>query len=126
MVDLWLDDMRPAPDGFVWVKTVDEAKPYFMRREVRHASLDHDLGACPQCLGGKTPEQWLEETAYQSMPHCDHFGTGYSLVCWLEETKLWPASMSVHSRNPVGRARMVQAIQAAVMRGDVPEQGAQR
>jgi len=36
--------MRPAPDGWIHVRTVEEAKEY-LRHGVQQASLDHDLGA---------------------------------------------------------------------------------
>ena len=112
MIDLWLDDIRPAPDGGVHVTTVEEAQYILKTGTVNRASLDHDLGACGDCLGGKTVEQWLEETSYRSMPHCEHFGTGYTLVCWMEETGHWPAvKPTVHSANPAGRAKMIQAIE---------------
>ena len=63
------------------------------------------------CLNGRSPEQWLEETNYTAMPHCDHFGTGYNLVCWMEENGCWPQEKpTVHSRNPAGRFKMQQAI----------------
>ena len=111
MVSLWLDDMRPAPDGWVWVKTVEEAKRHLETGQVLRASLDHDLGACNTCMGGRTAEQWLDESKFTQMPNCDHFGTGYTLVCWMEETGHWPMKMPlVHSANPAGRARMQQAI----------------
>lgn len=110
-IDLWLDDMRPAPDGWVHVKTADEAAKLIKGGNVRHASLDHDLGACDECLGGRSPEQWLEETDFTQMPNCDHFGTGYTLVCWMEKTGCWPKEKpTVHSRNPAGRAKMQVAI----------------
>ena len=110
-VDLWLDDMRPAPDGWVHVKTVQEAQAILMGGSVRHASLDHDLGACEECCP-MTAEQWLEENEYQSMPHCEHFGTGYDLVCWMEETGTWPQEKpTVHSANPAGRSKMLAAIE---------------
>lgn len=109
-ISLWLDDVRPAPPGWIHVKTVEEAQNYLVRG-VQRASLDHDLGACADCLGGRSPEQWLEEHAYQQMPNCEHFGTGYTLVCWMEETGNWPVERpTVHSANPSGRARMLQAI----------------
>ena len=28
-VNLWLDDVRPAPEGWLWVKTAQEAKEVF-------------------------------------------------------------------------------------------------
>ena len=55
-VFLWLDDVRPAPEGWVHVKTVEEAKGYLVKGNVQRASLDHDLGD-------------------------DEAGTGYTLVC---------------------------------------------
>lgn len=118
MIDLWLDDIRPAPDGWTWVKTVDEAKKLLETGTVRAMSLDHDLGACEACLKEAlgsimdtvpelAQEAWLEKTGYQSMPNCTHFGTGYDLVCWMEETGNWSKKVpSVHSANPVGRDKM--------------------
>jgi hypothetical protein len=47
----------------------------------------------------------------RNVPHCEHFGTGYQLVCWMEETGNWPQEKpTVHSRNPAGRFKMQQAI----------------
>lgn len=110
-MNLWLDDMRPAPGGWYWVKTVDEAKEQLLSGRVENASLDHDLGACADCMAGQTPEQWLEKTGFTQMPHCEHFGTGYNLVCWMEENDVWPTNKpTVHSRNPAGRFKMQQAI----------------
>jgi NAD+-processing family protein with receiver domain len=111
MIDLWLDDMRPAPDGWVHVKTVEEAQEYLRGGIVRRASLDHDLGACARCYDG-TLERWLEEHAHQSMPHCEHFGTGYTLVRWMEENDCWPLEKpTVHSANPIGQAKMKAVIE---------------
>lgn len=111
MIDLWLDDIRPAPHGWVGVKTVEEAQQYLKVGTVRNASLDHDLGACAECMNGRTAEQWLEATNYTQMPHCEHVGTGYTLVCWMEETGCWPQEMpTVHSANPAGRLKMLAAI----------------
>ena len=40
--------------------------------------------------------------------------TGYDVVCWMEDHGVWPAEgVSVHSQNPVGRARMEQALRRA-------------
>jgi len=110
-VNLWLDDIRPAPVGWQWAKTVEEAQAMLLSGKVENASLDHDLGACATCLNGRTPEQWLAEHNFEQMPQCEHFGTGYTLVCWMEETGNWPNRKPVvHSRNPAGKAKMEQAI----------------
>lgn len=110
-MNLWLDDVRDPREhgaiGFVWVKTVEEAKRVMETGTVQRASLDHDLGACPVCLDGRTEAEWLEGHGYQSMPNCAHFGTGYDLCKWMAETGHWPqCPPSVHSANPVGRERM--------------------
>lgn len=111
---LWLDDFRlPPQDGraWVWAKNIETAKRYLETEPVTFASLDHDMGACADCLGGLTPEEWLERHTYRSMPHCDHLGTGYTLVCWMEMTGHWPLEKPVvHSMNPDGRKRMQLAI----------------
>lgn len=111
MIDLWLDDVRSTPVGWIGVKTVEEAKRYLERGLVQRASLDHDLGACPTCLGGRSSDEWLAEHHFSQMPNCDHFGTGYTLVCWMEETGHWPIERpTVHSANPAGRQKMLMAI----------------
>lgn len=55
---MWLDDVRLPPDGWVWVKTVDEAMKLLLTGTVDHASLDHDLGGQPAEEG--KPYDWQE------------------------------------------------------------------
>jgi hypothetical protein len=106
-INLWLDDVRPAPIGWVHAKTVEEAQEYLKTTSVELCSLDHDLGACNYCLAGRSAEQWLVEHHFQSMPNCEHFGTGLTLVRWMCETGHWPAEKpTVHSSNKDGRAKM--------------------
>lgn len=88
---LWLDDVRPAPEGWEHVKTAEEAIARFATGEVVAASLDHDLGPSDA-------------------------GTGYDVLCWIERAMAEHAwygplpRLHVHSANPVGRARMVKAV----------------
>jgi hypothetical protein len=111
MINLWLDDMRPAPEGWVHVKTVPEAQRYLEAGIVDRMSLDHDLGACEECMGNLSVVEWLIESNYQHMPNCEHFGTGYTLVCWMEETGKWSVQKpTVHSANPAGRLKMQMGI----------------
>jgi hypothetical protein len=89
-MDLWVDDKRPPEaygfEGFTWARTSEEAIALLRTGEVRFASLDHDLG--------------LES------------GTGYDIVCWMEEHNTWPPDgVGVHSMNPVGRKRMEAVIE---------------
>jgi len=93
-IKLWLDDERDPQEygltGWTWVKTADRAIWHLESGYVIQASLDHDLG------DKSIPEK-----------------TGYTVVCWMEEFGVWPCDgVSVHSMNPVGRAKMLEVIRA--------------
>lgn len=98
-VKLWLDDIRPPWKhgclGWEWAKTADEATAFLSTGAVTEASLDHDLSEMAT-IGQPAPNE----------------KTGYTVVCWMEEHDVWPVNgCSVHSMNPVGKARMLAAIQ---------------
>lgn len=101
---LWLDDIRNPVDyglkDWVWVKTAEQAINLFKTRNVRFASLDHDLTE-EQMAGGVLGV--IREDGQKS---------GYDVVLWLEEHPInWPIQgVSVHSTNPVGKLRMIQVI----------------
>jgi hypothetical protein len=95
-VRVWLDDVRETPEGWIHVKTPEEAIELLDSGEVEEISLDHDLG-----LATSESER-----------------TGYDVLAWLEEavaTGAWKHSLPVirvHSANPVGWRRMEQAIES--------------
>ena len=94
---IWVDDVRPAPDGYVWCQTVNEAKDTILVLEL-HATvyesnrvelidIDHDAG----------------DHAYDG-------GDYIKLLDWLEETgRNYP--IRIHSMNPVGVANMRRIIE---------------
>lgn len=88
---VFLDDLRPAPDGWVRVFWPDEAIALLRTGKVSDISLDHDLGD-------------------------DQRGTGYDVLLWIEEAVITdnfnPPRMIVHSANPAARARMEAAMVA--------------
>lgn len=43
-MQLWLDDVRPAPDGWTVALSVNAAIEILSSSPVNEASLDHDLG----------------------------------------------------------------------------------
>ena len=84
MTRMWLDDTRPAPDGWVHVRSANEAIRLLQATTVTEASLDHDLG-----------------------DYRDDGGDGYKVVDWMAEHDKWPTcGVRVHSANPVGRVRI--------------------
>lgn len=92
-VRVWLDDRRPAPEGWVHVRTPEEAIELLRSGEVEELSLDHDLG--------------LDVGARER--------TGYDVLLWLErevaEGRIRPPRlMSVHSGNVGAVGRMELAI----------------
>lgn len=88
---LWIDDVRPAPEGYIWVKSVNQAKLNILDREdlvpFELLDLDHDSG--------------------------DYFSDGgdyIKLLDWLEGTgRNYP--IRIHSQNVVGIQNMRAIIQ---------------
>jgi hypothetical protein len=106
---LWHDDVRPAPDGWVRVRTNAEAQQLLRQRSepdgqmvVTVASLDHDLGAQDADEFEVGSDEWFTAmgTMGQSME------TGFDLVEWMLEHDAVPPVVLVHSWNPPGADRM--------------------
>lgn len=108
---LFVDDTRAAPDDWLLVRSVAEAKTLLAGGDVIAISLDHDMGACEACTtaGTHIGDQTTDETTYYNT--CPHAETGYDLVMWMIEHDYVPALVAVHSMNPVGRKRMIQALE---------------
>lgn len=110
VMKLWLDDLRPAPADWEWVKTFEEAVGLMNWADITDASLDHDLGY------GKLPEDTPGET-YNGVFIPDarfdiNLKSGYDFVRWMAEFNIWPSeSLAVHSANPSGAERMYGTIE---------------
>lgn len=74
--NLWVDDLRPPPHGWLWAKTSTEAISFLRTFDIDVMSLDHDLG------GDDTTRP---------------------VVLWLCGGTSWPREVRVHTANPVGR-----------------------
>lgn len=85
---LWVDDTRPAPEGWTLARTADEAM-YYLRNhtlsggDLVELSLDHDLGTV---------------------------ATGYAIALLIVEHGYWPKDIYFHTANPVGRWNMYQLL----------------
>lgn len=99
---IWVDDVRPAPEGYVWCQTVNEVKHIITNvanlHLVRHTEnlpvielldLDHDAGDMA-CWGG------------------DYI----KILDWIEKME-WGQHIPIrlHTMNPVGRENMRRIIQ---------------
>lgn len=89
---IWVDDVRPAPEGYVWVQSVNGAIAEICSHEqsgkpFQLIDIDHDSGLYFGCGG-------------------DYI----RLLDWLEETdRNYP--IRIHSMNPVGRENMRRIIE---------------
>ena len=89
---LWIDDVRPAPQGYIWRESVDGTIVSILYAEknnieIELIDLDHDAGDYAE------------------------FGGDYiKLLDWLERTgRNYP--IRIHSANPVGVINMRRIIQ---------------
>lgn len=85
---LWIDDVRPAPNGHIWCKTVNDAKRLLSDSHVQIEliDIDHDAG-----------------------DFSDSGGDYIKLLDWLEATgRSYP--IRIHSMNPVGVENMRRII----------------
>lgn len=91
---IWVDDLRPAPDGYLWLNTVNEVietiklteyicKGFNQPSTIEVIDLDHDAGDYA------------------------HDGGDYiKILDWMEATdRNYP--IRIHTANPVGRQNMM-------------------
>ena len=92
---LWIDDLRPAPSGYVWAKSVHEAKIHICQmtkpdgsHKIEILDLDHDAGDYTY-LGG----DYIE------------------ILNWMEVNDINDIPIHIHSMSPVGKENMRRIIQ---------------
>lgn len=78
---LWVDDLRPAPEGWRWAKNSETA--------LAALALWQSLGCVP------------DEISFDHDLGDDD--TTRPVVLWLAEHGTWPKVCRVHTANPVGR-----------------------
>lgn len=95
-INLYLDDLRDVPEGFILARTVEEAIYYLENYKVEILSLDHDLG---------------EDEKGNLLP------TGYDLVKYMCKNRLRADKIYMHTDNPCGRLNMHETLIGAQRRG---------
>ncbi|MBB6669174.1 cyclic-phosphate processing receiver domain-containing protein [Cohnella nanjingensis] len=87
MINVYLDDVRPCPKGFVAARSAEECLLLLAEYEVNVLSLDFELGI--------------------GLPN------GLAVVHGMIAAATYPASVYVHSSSMMGRAQMVHALRQA-------------
>ena len=101
MIDMkiWIDDVRPAPKGYFWCKSVNEAKSIIIEYSDK---LDFDMN--------KVDMIELIDIDHDAGDYANDGGDYIKLLDWLEEAGLnYP--IRIHSMNPVGVENMRRIIQ---------------
>ena len=103
---LWIDDCRPAPEGYVWAKTVEDAKEYIVARETLKGLRWYFSNGASEVL---QPFE-LIDIDHDAGDYASDGGDYIKLLDWLEETgRNYP--IRIHSMNVVGVANMRAIIQ---------------
>lgn len=93
VLKLWIDDVRPAPDGYKWCRSVEEARI--------------TIGFAEDVLFALRPDRTIEliDIDHDAGEYAADGGDYIKLLDWLEETgRNYP--IRIHSMNPVGRGNM--------------------
>lgn len=93
-VKLWADDIRAAPVGWHWAKTVTEAVRILASLDVTDVSLDHDISHDIMMDSGRVV--------------CRPFPCGetFEPVAWFIVFKNKPMRVNIHTANPAGAERL--------------------
>lgn len=88
---LWIDDLRPAPNGYIWAKSVKAAKTAIWQYE-------HNM----------TEDNILIDLDHDAGNYVSEGGDYIKLLNWLEAKNIVDPGYSfhIHSMNVVGRMNM--------------------
>lgn len=104
---LWIDDMRPAPEGYVWWKSVNEAKEFIQSREQQLRCLELEPFSP---MGRRVHPIELIDIDHDAGDYASDGGDYINLLNWLEKTgRSYP--IRIHSMNPVGVENMRRIIE---------------
>lgn len=112
---LWIDDVRPAPQGYDWIKSVNEAKKFIIGSEEcvqrcmdrgRKCFLERDYKGRDRCYNAANQvDISIIDIDHDAGDYAFDGGDYIKLLDWLEETNR-NYTIHIHSMNPVGVANM--------------------
>lgn len=97
MINVFLDDVRPCPKGFVSARTAEECQLLLAECEINILSLDYELG-------------------YDQL-------NGMAVVHQLIAGGKYPREIFIHSSSSKGRAEMAYALRCAQLPGVIVHDG---
>lgn len=99
IMKLWIDDVRTAPEGYIWIKTVAMTKQFIEQVEEDY-NLTHLDGAAIELI----------DIDHDAGVFAGAGGDYIRILDWLEETgRSYP--IRIHSMNSVGVENMRRIIQ---------------
>lgn len=108
---IWIDDIRQAPEGYVWCHSVNQVKELLNAHALCNPSNARDTCTMLQCHGVQvTPKDMLSpieliDIDHDSGDYARDGGDYVRVLDWLEETnRNYP--IRIHSMNPVGVQNM--------------------
>lgn len=92
---IWVDDVRPAPEGYVWCQTTNEAK-HIIQNTMSMYHIHHTTNL---------PEIELIDLDHDAGELARWGGDYIKILDWLEKQH-WDIPIRLHTMNPVGRENM--------------------
>ena len=103
-MNIWIDDIRPAPEGYGWCKSVNEAKDVISCCQVIKEANEQDCFFFPT-FNKEDVIIELIDIDHDAGDFASDGGDYIKLLDWLEETgRNYP--IRIHSQNPVGVQNM--------------------
>ena len=117
---LWIDDVRPAPEGYIWCKSVRIAQHWIEQAEYEQQYFYDNAMSCLKDMDQHGYYSFMRMLNRReiSLIDIDHDAGDYAsdggdyirLLDWLEETgRNYP--IRIHSANPVGVQNMRRIIE---------------
>lgn len=103
-IKLWVDDLRVAPEGWHWAKTVTEAIRILDEQDVSEVAVDHDICHENKMLAG---EQEFYSTS--ACPETFEPVARFIAMMW-KEGEAFPDFVTIHTANPIGAQKMKEIL----------------
>ena len=109
---IWVDDVRPAPEGYEWIASVNEAKATIIAQEKIVNAIQQLFVSVQNGALSLIEEYGIEliDIDHDAGDYAWDGGDYIKLLDWLEETgRNYP--IRLHSMNPVGIENMRKIIE---------------